>query len=285
MIVTATETKAAFPPAAIEAFSAAYPDRHEKLQHDLCGHPLLTREAIAALAERHPQDRMEYNLGTLPLGIRPEDTPANGLSVADTIRTIEENRSWVVLKNVERDPAYGALLDALLAELEPVVRPRTGPMEHREAFIFFTSPGSVTPFHMDPEHNILMQIEGEKVMHVFPVADPSLVPPEQSEAFHAGAHRNLHWEDDFLAKDDPVHLTPGTAVLMPVKAPHFVQNGDAVSISFSITWRSERSVAEGELHSFNRLLRTKKLPLVKIGRTPEAQKLARVGYRVMRKLS
>jgi hypothetical protein len=239
-----TATTATFPAEAIAAFSAAYPDRHQRLTHRLTGHPLLTREAIAALAERHPQERMEFNLGTLPLGIRPEDTPANGLSVAETIRTIDENKSWIVIKNVERDPAYAALLDELLGELEPIVTPRTGPMEHREAFIFFTSPGSVTPFHMDPEHNILMQIEGEKIMTVFPAADASLVPPEQSEAFHAGAHRNLQWEEDFLAKGDAVHLTPGDAILVPVKAPHFVQNGDAVSISLSITWRSERSVAE-----------------------------------------
>jgi hypothetical protein len=275
----------AFPQEAIKAFTAAYPDRHERLTHHLVGHPLLTRDAIAALAERHPQERMEFNLGTLPLGICPEDTPSNGLSVAETIRTIDENKSWIVIKNVERDPAYGALLDALLGELEPIVSGRTGPMEHREAFIFFTSPGSITPFHIDPEHNILMQIEGEKVMTVFPAADTALVPPEQSEAFHAGAHRNLQWREDFLGKGDAVHLRPGEAILVPVKAPHFVQNGDAVSISLSITWRSERSVAEGELHSFNRLLRAKGLPLVSIGATPETQKLARIGYRVMRKLS
>jgi len=276
---------ATFPSEAITAFAAAYPDRHERLTHRLVGHPLLTREAIAALAERHPEDCMEFNLGTLPLGIRPEDTPSNGLTVAETIRTIDENKSWIVLKNVERDPAYGALLDDLLAELEPMVTPRTGPMEHREAFIFFTSPGSITPFHMDPEHNILMQIEGEKVMSVFPPADTALVPAERSEAFHAGAHRNLQWDEAFLAKADAVHLAPGQAILVPVKAPHFVHNGDAVSISLSITWRSERSVAEGELHSFNRLLRARGLPLVSVGATPEKQKLARVGYRVMRKLS
>jgi hypothetical protein len=280
-----TATSAIFPPEALTAFAAAYPDRHQRLKHALIGHPLLTRGAIAALAERHPQERMEYNLGTLPIAIAPEDTPDNGLSVADTIRTIDENKSWIVIKNVERDPAYGALLDDLLAELEPTVKPRTGPMEHREAFIFFTSPGSITPFHMDPEHNILMQIEGEKVMHVFPAADPALVPPEQSEAFHAGAHRNLQWNEAFLGKADTVHLTPGDAILVPVKAPHYVQNGDAVSISLSITWRSERSVAEGELHSFNRLLRARKLPLVSIGARPEKQTLARIGYRVMRKLS
>lgn len=274
-----------FPASSLAAFKAAYPDAHAPLTHNLAGHPLLTREAIAQLAERHPADRMEYNLGTVPLGIRPEDTPSNGLSVADTIRTIEENKSWIVIKNVERDPAYGALLDTLLAELNPLVEPSTGPMEHREAFIFLTSPGSTTPFHMDPEHNILLQIEGEKTMTVFPVADPTLVPPEQSESFHAGGHRNLDWDETFLAKADPVLLRPGDAVLMPVKAPHFVKNGDAVSVSFSITWRSERSVAESELHNFNRLLRAKGLPLVSVSPAPEKQKVARLGYRVMRKIS
>jgi len=276
---------AIFPPEALAAFEGAYPDRHQRLTHRLLDHPLLRRAAIAALAERHPRDRMEHNLGAVPLGVRPEDTPSNGLSVAETIRTIDENRSWIVLKNVERDPEYGALLDGLLAELEPFVSPRTGPMAHREAFIFFTSPGSITPFHMDPEHNILMQIEGEKTMNVFPTADAALVPAEQSEAFHAGAHRNLTWDDAFMAKADPVRLTPGDAILMPVKAPHFVRNGDAVSISLSITWRSERSVAESELHSFNRLLRARGLPLVDVSATPEKQKVARLGYRVMRKLS
>ncbi len=282
--MTRPDNDAIFPPEALAAFRAAYPDRHARLSHRLVGHPLVTRDALAALATRLPASRIEYNLGTLPVGIRPEDTPANGLSPADTIRTIDENKSWMVLKNVEQDPAYGALLDAALAELAPLVAPVTGLMVHREAFIFLTSPGSVTPFHIDPEHNILLQIEGSKVMNAFPAGDPLLVPPTQSEAFHAGGHRNLEWDEAFRAKLDPVTLTPGDAVLMPVKAPHFVQNGDAVSISLSITWRSERSVAEGELHSFNRLLRARGWTLVPVGAMPERQKVARLGYRVLRRM-
>lgn len=275
----------AFSNEALAAFSAAYPDAHAPLTHRLFGHPLLTVDAIAALAERLPEDRVEYNPGKLPLGIAAEDTPRSALSVAETIRTIGENGSWMVLKNVERDPAYGALLDEALAPLRAIVESRTGPMEHREAFIFLTSPNSVTPFHMDPEHNILLQIQGGKVMTVFPAGDQALVPAEKSEDFARGGHRNLTWEEDFLAKGVAVPMEPGDAILVPVKAPHFVQNGDRVSISFSITWRSERSVAEGELHSFNRLLRAKGLPLVAVSGAPERQKVARLGYRVMRKVA
>ncbi|MET0362223.1 MAG: cupin-like domain-containing protein [Sphingobium sp.] len=275
----------AFPQAALDALSGAYPDAHAPLTHRLAAHPLLTVDAIAALAERLPDERVEYNPGKLPLGITAQDTPRSTLSIAETIRTIGDNGSWMVLKNVEADPIYRALLDEALEPLRPIVERRTGPMVHREAFIFLTSPGSVTPFHMDPEHNILLQIAGDKVMTVFPAGDPDLVPPEKSEAFHIGAHRNLIWDEAFLAKGTAVPMAPGDAILVPVKAPHFVRNGDRVSISFSITWRSTRSVAESELHSFNRLLRARGLPLISVSARPERQRLARLGYRVMRRLA
>jgi hypothetical protein len=266
------------------AFAAAYPDRATKLGHGLAGHALLTLEALAGLAERMPADRVEYNLGKLPLGVRPEDTPSNGLTLGETIRTIESNGSWAVLKNVERDADYGALLDRALAELAPIVERETGPMLHREAFIFLSSPGSVTPFHMDPEHNILLQIRGEKTMTVFPAGDEELVPAVQSEAFHAGGHRNLDWRDAFRDRGMAVTLLPGDAIHVPVKAPHFVENGPAVSVSLSVTWRSDRSVAEGELHSLNGLLRRRRLPVGRIGARPEAQGMRRIAYRIMRKL-
>ncbi|WP_327755025.1 cupin-like domain-containing protein [Sphingobium sp. SJ10-10] len=265
-------------------FAAAYPDRAAKLSHGLVGHELLTLEALAGLAERMPAACVEYNLGKLPLGVRAEDTPSNGLSLGETIRTIETNGSWAVLKNVERDADYGALLDRALGELAVLVERETGPMLHREAFIFLSSPGSVTPFHMDPEHNILLQIRGEKTMTVFPAGDEELVPAVQSEAFHAGGHRNLDWREGFRDRAMAVTLLPGDALHVPVKAPHFVENGPVVSVSLSVTWRSERSVAEGELHSLNALLRRRRLPTARVGARPEARGVRRLAYRIMRKL-
>ncbi|MDO7834743.1 cupin-like domain-containing protein [Sphingobium sp. HBC34] len=275
---------ATFPDSARAAFAAAYPDESARLNHGLAGHGLLTLDALAGLAERMPAQSVEYNLGKLPLGVRPEDTPSNGLTLGETIRTIETNGSWAVLKNVERDPAYAALLDAALAELEPIVGQKTGPMLHREAFIFLSSPGSVTPFHMDPEHNILLQIMGTKTMTVFPARDEHLVPAQKSEDFHGGGHRNLVWQDGFKTQGKAVRLAPGDAIHVPVKAPHFVENGPTVSVSLSVTWRSERSVAEGELHSFNALLRKRGLPVATVSAQPERQGLRRLVYRVIRKL-
>lgn len=236
-------------------FADIYPEQSGKLTHGLSGHPLFELEALVELSRRIRPIDVEQNLADLPIEVDPATVQHNGLSIAESIRSIEANGSWMVLKFVEQDPTYRALLDEILDELEPVVRSKTGRMYKREAFIFISSPNAVTPFHMDPEHNILMQLRGTKTMTLFPAADPDLTPGELQEAFHRGSHRNLPFRDEFAPKGKPVTLTPGEALYVPVKAPHWVRNGPATSISLSVTWRSEWSYREMDAHAFNAALR------------------------------
>jgi len=271
-----------FAPAVRAAFAGAYPERPLLLAHGLAGHPLLKLDALAALATRIRPVDAEYNRGDVPVGLDPKDTPGNGLSIDETIRGIEENGSWMVLKFVEQDPLYRALLAETLAELEPEVRPLTGAMLKQEAFVFISSPNAVTPYHFDPEHNILLQIRGTKTMTVFP-ADEALASGEQHEAFHAGGHRNLVWRDEFAAHGEAFALAPGAAVYVPVKAPHWVKNGPEVSISFSITWRSEWSYREGYARRMNAVLRKAGLSPAPPRRFPHQNHLKSLGYRAIDK--
>lgn len=265
------------------ALGDAYPERPILIGHDLAEHPLLQLDALAALAQRIRPIDAEYNRGDLPVGLDPKDTPSNGLSIAETIRRIEQCGSWMVLKFVEQDPLYRQLLAETLAELEDVVRPSTGGMLKQEAFVFISSPGAVTPFHFDPEHNILLQVRGSKVMTVFPAADETLVSGEQHESFHHGGHRNLQWRDDFAAVGQEFALSPGDAVYVPVKAPHWVKNGPEVSVSFSITWRSEWSFREEYARRMNALLRKAGLSPASPKRYPHQNHLKSLGYRAIAK--
>ncbi len=273
----------AFGPAARAAFRRSYPEQPCLLAHNLVDHPLLRLEALAELAARIRPVDAEYVRADLPIGVDPADMPGNGLSVAETIREIEHCGSWMVLKFVEQDPLYRDLLLSTLAGLEPTVLPLTGRMLKPEAFIFISSPGAVTPFHFDPEHNILLQIRGSKTMTVFPAGDDQLVPGEAHEAFHAGGHRNLPWNDAFAARGRPYDLEPGRAVYVPVKAPHWVQNGPDVSISLSVTWRSEWSYREEYARRMNRLLRRTGLQPAEPRRFPHQNHLKSFGYRVLNK--
>jgi quercetin dioxygenase-like cupin family protein len=272
-------TDQAFSPHALETLRALYPEHAGRIAHKLAGHPMFELDALVGLAGRIRPVDAEYNRGDLPVGIDPAATPSNGLSAEETIRSIEECGSWMVLKFVEQDPAYRDLLHSVLAEIEPVVRPLTGEMLKKEAFIFISSPGAVTPFHFDPEHNILLQLRGTKTMTVFPAGDDSIASGVSHETFHNGGHRNLPWNDDFAPRGQAVALSPGEAVYVPVKAPHWVKNGPEVSISFSITWRSDWSYREADARGMNRLLRKAGLDPAPPRRYP-AQNLAKsVAYR------
>ena len=241
---------------ALAVLADAYPARATKLSHNLAGHSMLALDNLVQLAILLPADSVEHNQGNLPIGIDPKDIPTAALNVADTIRSIEENGSWMVLKRIEQHPDYAHLLHETLAELEHLVGPRTGAMLGLEGFIFISSPGSVTPFHFDPEHNILMQMRGTKTMTVFASGDDQFASAELHERFHLGAHhRNLPWDDGFADKGQAIVLHPGDAIHVPVKAPHWVQNGPEVSVSLSITWRSEWSYAEADARAFNAVLR------------------------------
>ncbi len=264
-------------------FAAHYPERPHILRHSLTSHPLLEIEALAQLAERLPIASVEYNRGDLPIGVDGKPG-SNGLTIAETIRRVAEAESWAVLKNIEQVPAYRELLLGLLAEIRPEIEAATGALLTPQGFIFVSSPNSVTPYHFDPEHNILLQIRGSKVMTQFPAGDTRFVPDEAHETYHSGGPRELRWDDAFLEHGAEFPLGPGDALFVPVMAPHFVRNGPAPSVSLSITWRSEWSYRESDARIFNSILRARGLTPKAPGRFPHQNYAKAYAFRVMRKL-
>lgn len=273
----------AFALAERDRFAALYPEVPHKLAHALGRHPLLELESLAALAEALPPAAVEYNRADLPIGVTAKPEPG-GLPIGETIRRIEQSGSWAALKNIEQVPEYAALLASLLAEIQPQIAAKTGRMMKTQGFIFITSPDGTTPYHFDPEHNILLQIRGSKVMTQFPAGDASYAPDEIHEAYHTGGARELAWHDDLLAGGTAFALEPGEALYVPVMAPHFVRNGPEPSVSLSITWRSEWSFAEADARAFNALLRRIGLAPRPPGRWPHRNRAKALGWRIARRL-
>ena len=226
------------------------------VEHSLSGHPLFKIEALLALAKSLPSSSVEYNAGELPVDCDPAETPLTGLSPEETIRRIADCKSWMVLKNVEQDARYQDLLMSCLAEVRHYSSRIHDKMTNFQGFIFLSSPNSITPYHMDPEHNFLLQIQGRKFMTVFA---RDLVTSEELERFHAGAHRNLKFLETFIENSETFELTPGVGLHVPSTAPHFVRNGENVSISFSITFRTPDLERLGNIHLVNGALRARGL--------------------------
>ncbi|MBQ0755332.1 MAG: cupin-like domain-containing protein [Gammaproteobacteria bacterium] len=240
------------------ALTERYPWQRFAIRHTLADHPALSLERLVDVARELPRERVEYNLGAVGIGMRPEKVPLNGLTPEETVRRIEDNKSWIVLKYVEELPEYRALLEQCLADIEDHTKRALRGIHAKQAFIFISSPGSVTPYHIDQEHNFLLQIRGQKTIHIWDPDDRVAMPEEAVEAtvFGQNAHRNLPWQESFRERGEAYTLTPGDGVYVPVHSPHWVKNGDAVSISLSITYRSSWSRRYVGLFAINAKLRS-----------------------------
>ena len=276
-------TEAVFPALSRANFASSYPEGPHKLRHNLSAHPLLELDALAELGEALPARSVEYNRGDVPIGVdgKPEGT---GLAIGETIRGIEQTNSWAVLKNIEQHPAYAALLAELLGELEELIVRKTGRMRKTQGFIFVSSPDAVTPYHFDPEHNILLQLTGQKAMTVFPAGNPVCAPDSVHETYHTGGARELAWHDGLACHGQTFQLIEGEAIYVPVMAPHHVRNGPVPSISLSITWRSEWSFAEADARAFNSLLRQWGLAPRPPGRWPARNRGKAIAWRLARRV-
>ncbi len=252
-------------------FSTDFNRRPFQIKHDLVTHPAFTLERLVELARKLPPEAVEYNAGDLPITQDPTKTPQTGLSIEETIQRITDCKSWMVLKRVEVDPTYKQALDDCLDQIEPLAPG----MRTRRAFIFISSPGSVTPYHIDHEYNFLLQIRGTKQMTIF---DPSVLPEQAIERFYRGEHRNLVFDQSHAGSSKTFELAPGDGVHVPVNAPHYVLNGPQASVSFSITFRTPEGDRRSAVYQVNDRLRRFGLQPRPVGRTALVDRAKYLGY-------
>jgi hypothetical protein len=232
------------------------------VRHALTTHPLLSLDALADLAEElqrfavvHGRLRedwpVEHHLSKQPRVLASgKPKQAAGMSAPEMIRGVESNDCWIVLWNVENSPRYARLLDECLNEIEPLATPRDATV-FREGFVFISAPHTVTPVHIDPEHNVLLQVTAEKTVAV------GRAPSE--EAWHREIERVLGGGDRHLpfasVEEREFLLTPGRGVYIPPFAPHWVRNGPRACVSLSVTWRTKQYFRTEYVHRVNRRLR------------------------------
>ena len=250
--------------------------------HRLSVHPLFAIDRLLALARALPPEFIEYNSGELPINCDPAQTPLNGLSVEETIRRIEHCKSWMVIKYVQHDAAYQELLLQCLAEIRAHSDAVVPGMCLPEAFVFLSSPGALTPYHIDHEHNFLLQIRGAKKITVM---DGAAVSAVELERFYKGAHRNLVYDEKYEATARQFELRPGVGIHVPVTFPHHVRVGNEVSISFSITFRTPDLYRRSNAHAFNAKLRASGFNPAAVGANPSRDALKSLAMRAWQRTS
>ena len=251
------------------------------VRHQLADHPLFTLPSLIELTRRLPAHYTRYNSGEVSVDDGLYNGKQNGLSIEETIRQIEECGTWMTIRFVHEDPAYGELMNQCLDQIRPLSEELAPGMVMREAFIFVSSPNTVTPYHMDPEYNFLLHVRGQKMMHVFDKSDPEILTELDFEGYLSDGFTQINFKPEYQEKAYSFDLQPGCGVHVPLTSPHWVQNGPEVSISFSITFRTPHSERLRMIHSANAFLRRKGITPTTIGKAPLRDALKYQTYRTL----
>lgn len=221
-----------------------------RIRHHLVDDDRMNAESLAQLTEQLPADSTEHNHGALPTLHHGAPTSRAESAPAEILRSPDFLGTWLAIKNVEQDPRYRALLLDCLAGV-----PDTGVADlaphNQQGFVFVSAGHSVTPAHYDSEENFLLQLRGSKEITIGRWPDPDSRAREM-ESRQFGGHRNL----PFLPVEPTTfRLEPGDGVYVPPNSPHFVQVSDEPSISFSVTFRTNRSDVHDNVVYLNARLR------------------------------
>jgi len=227
-------------------------------EHHLATHELLQLPRLADLIQHLNAfpGQVYYDLGSdARVGRGWDQSGQHAADPEDLIRSMETAGAWMILKSAQTHPAYSEFLEACLGELHNL----SGRDMHRETdnhimSIIVTSPGKVTPYHIDGEANYLFQIRGSKTVYVFDGRDRSVLTDDELEGFWAGDLNAAKYKESTQPGAYSFDLQPGRAIHVPVNFPHWVRNGPDVSISVSMNF-SFRDKRIPDLYRANYTLR------------------------------
>jgi hypothetical protein len=248
------------------------PWRVQPVNHTLCEHPLMQMDEIRALGKRlqergRVRTHSDQAKADTPFNTAPNTHPA-GQNGANALDDVEKAAAWTSLLNIQTDDLYRTVVDAVLDGVKPMFDRKDPGMCYRGGWIFVTSPRAITPFHMDREHNFILQIMGKKRLYVWDPFDRSVVSERGNELFLAKHSREqVLFHEDLRKKAIIFDLEPGMGGFMPSTAPHLVENGDGPSITISFTFYTDSTERRCRVYRGNSHLRSLGLDPVPVGRS------------------
>ena len=230
------------------------PWRVQSVRHRLCEHPLLQIDQLIELGRRLEPSGQYLTYSNTATAADDFHTVSlnnpNRKSVVDTLQDISRANAWMLLRHVQQDPAYRGLVDEILDSIKPQIERKDPGMCYRAGWIFVTSPRAITPFHVDKNHVLILQLHGPKTLYVWDPDDTAVVSHRARDRFHASYKLDLlKWQEEYRARAHVFHLEPGMGVYMPLTSPHMAEVSDQPSIAISLSYNTDATRRNTLLHS------------------------------------
>lgn len=176
----------------------------------------------------------------------------------------------------EADPEFDELLNRTISEIAAATGLSSPDVAFKGMTVIISAPGAVTPYHNDREQNVLFQIQGWKDVYLYDQNDPLILSQSTIEAFQIGNDGAARYRPEFAGREAVYRLEPGAGVHHPALAPHWVKNGDAVSVSLAVYFTTRAMDDLARVHQANSVLRRFGLqpPMPDLARRPDRLKAA-----------
>jgi len=268
MVVARDSLMTSVLPAGGDAFRTHFNQEPFQFGHRLCEAPAFTWDRIRALARRSPF-KNSYS-GALPVADGFRQPAGTKLSFDEAFDRLKSAPGWIILKKLNREPEYAAVQRDCLAEIERRMDRSFEPLiESRTMSLIISSPGQVTPYHVDADCNFLFQLQGPKTLYVFDGRDRTVLPAQEEERFWAGDLNAARYREENQKKAWSFALAPGNGVHIPVMFPHWAASGTEISVGLSINFRFHGYI-RGDVERMNHLLRRFGLRPHEAGHSPLA---------------
>ena len=275
-----------------EVFRRNFNRLPHEVQHTLAANPLFQLPALAVLAQQvaarenphYPKGDLYIERGVSQANSKPGLRDQSTIDVAEFVEEIEKGHTWVILKHIEREPAYREVFENCIFDIIDLAgREVVKDIKWFEATLFITSPNRVTDYHIDRECVWLLQIQGEKEFHLFDRADKDVLPDDELERYWAVNNLSAVYKPQYESHAMVFHMQPGMGVHSPVNTPHWLKNGNNVSISLSINFQFHEYAWEN-LFKANYYLRRAGLTPASPGKHPVADRFKKRAYTALQGL-
>ena len=275
-----------------EVFKRNFNHLPHEVSHTLASNPLFRLPALAELAQRvaartkphHMRGDISIHQGAGEGASTAEQRDRAKTDVGELVRQIEQGQTWIILKHIEREPGYQEIFETSICDiLQHTGKQILKDIKWFEAILFITSPNRVTDYHIDRECSWLLQIHGDKDIHFFNRADKDVLPDEELERYWSVHNLATTYKPQYESRAIVYRMRPGTGVHSPVNTPHWLQNGNNVSVSLNINFQFHERAWEN-LFRANYYLRRAGLRPSSPGTHPFADNMKRRAYTTVQEL-
>lgn len=174
--------------------------------------------------------------------------------ITHVLENLNSAGAWLRLTRVDEVTSqFDSIIERFISDLSEIYQKDIKTQTWKTfVTIFVSSPGAYTNYHMDHTWNFLLQVSGQKAVHLYDPLDEDVLTQEDKESWYM---KNFKIDARAVTKDTKYDLGPGDGVHHPVNAPHWVQNGSEVSISLSIGLCLHMSNDVAKVYQANYLLR------------------------------